>query len=381
MAHNIDMTNGRANMAFLGERKDIWHGLGQPMDQILAALRVTLKREPTTSEISAEWMKAAGLAWQAVKVPLFAKVDGLSLKDSAGQPLRGVKLPQIAIVRNDNAHPLGIASEGYEPVQPAQLIEWFDRYVSVDSRFQFDTMGSLRNGEIIWAMATFKDDVTVAGDAHKARLLMTTSFDGSMATINKATLVRVVCNNTLDASLADGGKATIRTRHSTKFDAAKVARELAAVAEGFTHYKAMGEALANVEMSKAQIAEYFKTLLDIPFDAKADDISGRKRNSFDAMVGAYQATVREGTPAGTRWAALNAATRYVDHDKSVKGDKTEARVLSANFGSGASLKAKAVALLYADGEPTRLESSLAATTGNSGGSLLDQALAATSVAA
>ena len=31
MAHNIDMTHGRANIAFLGDRKDIWHRLGQQM--------------------------------------------------------------------------------------------------------------------------------------------------------------------------------------------------------------------------------------------------------------------------------------------------------------------------------------------------------------
>src|ERR1700704_2377376 len=31
MAHNIDMTNDRANIAFLGSRNDVWHRLGQEM--------------------------------------------------------------------------------------------------------------------------------------------------------------------------------------------------------------------------------------------------------------------------------------------------------------------------------------------------------------
>ncbi|MGO3930848.1 hypothetical protein [Rhodopseudomonas pseudopalustris] len=31
MAHNIDMTNGRANIAYLGSRMDVWHRLGQEM--------------------------------------------------------------------------------------------------------------------------------------------------------------------------------------------------------------------------------------------------------------------------------------------------------------------------------------------------------------
>lgn len=29
MAHNIDMSNDRVNFAFTGDRKAIWHGLGQ----------------------------------------------------------------------------------------------------------------------------------------------------------------------------------------------------------------------------------------------------------------------------------------------------------------------------------------------------------------
>jgi hypothetical protein len=31
MSHNIDMTGGRYNMAFTGDRKDIWHRHGQQM--------------------------------------------------------------------------------------------------------------------------------------------------------------------------------------------------------------------------------------------------------------------------------------------------------------------------------------------------------------
>jgi hypothetical protein len=33
MAHEIDMTNGRANIAFMGNRNDVWHRLGQEMKE------------------------------------------------------------------------------------------------------------------------------------------------------------------------------------------------------------------------------------------------------------------------------------------------------------------------------------------------------------
>jgi phage/plasmid-like protein (TIGR03299 family) len=207
-------------------------------------------------------------------------------------------------------------------------------------------LARLKNGEIIWATASFKDSLLVVGEAHKARLLMTTTFDGSGATINKATMTRVVCNNTLDAALSDK-KATIRTRHNTKFNADRVRAELATIAAGFEHYKAMAEAMVAVDVAPDDISKFFKGLLDIPFDAKQDDISGRKMNQFRALSDAYRATIQEGTQAGTAWTALNAVTRYVDHDKATRGgaNQDEARVLSANFGSGATMKARAVELL------------------------------------
>lgn len=334
MAHNIDMTNGRANMAFLGSREDIWHRLGQAMEQ---------------GQSIEAWATAAGLAWHAVKVPLFANVSSLGLIDTANGslPLRGVKLPQVALVRSDNAAPLGIATDTYIPHQPAQVLEWFKDYVGVDSRFELDTAGSLKGGQIIWAQAKFNGDMQIAGEAHKARLLMSTSFDSTAATINKATMTRVVCNNTLSAALADGGKSIVRTRHNTKFDPAKVQAELSRIASGFDAYKVMAEAMAVATMSQTDTSQFFKAILDIPFDAERKDISGRKMNQFDALRSAYAKTQNEGTQAGTQWCALNAVTRYVDHDRTTRGGSSndEARALSNEFGSGAKLKAKAVQLL------------------------------------
>lgn len=76
-------------------------------------------------------------------------------------------------------------------------------------------------------------------------------------------------------------------------------------------------------------------------------MSTRKSNQFDALVNSYQATVDEGTEVNTAWCALNAVTRYVDHERSARGDDTEtlARFRSSQFGSGAAMKAKAWNLL------------------------------------
>lgn len=295
------------------------------------------------------WAKAAGLEWSAVKVPALADISSTEhfLKNPHTERNQSVE-GQCFIVRSDTAHVLGYASDGYQPVQPSEVLGWFEQYVSVNSRFHIDTAGSLKSGEIIWAMAKFQD-LEIVGEKHVAQLLMTTTFDCSGATINKATLTRVVCNNTLDAAMADGGKSIIRTRHNTAFNAQRVGKELATIAQGFESYRLMAEAMYNVSMSKEQISNFFKSCLDIPFDAKKD-VSTRKLNQLSTLQDCYRDTIGEGTKPQTQWAALNSITRYVDHERSVRtgaNDVSEARVLSAQFGSGAALKQKAIGLLLA----------------------------------
>jgi len=328
MAHNIDMSNNRANIAFRGSRTDVWHRLGQEM-----APGMTID----------EWAKAAGLDWEAVKCPAYVELHGIAGQNMAPVPDRFFN------VRNDTGAVLSpnAISDIYQNVQPRAVLDWFQRYISVDDRFELDVAGSLAGGAIIWATATFNGGMTVAGENHTARLLMSTTFDGSGATRNQATMTRVVCNNTLTAAQYDK-RAVVVTRHSTMFRPEKAAKELAAVAQGFEVYKLMGDALAQAEMAREEVADFFKDCLDIPRDAKQADISTRKQNQYLELARALRTSVGEGAADGTAWAALQAVTRYVDHDRSTRngnGDETAARFTSANFGSGAALKGTAMQLL------------------------------------
>jgi phage/plasmid-like protein (TIGR03299 family) len=329
MAHDIDISTGRPAIAFRGPVDDIWHRLG------------TMKADGRDAH---QWAADAGLDWTAEKVPALADCSGLgNLPWHCRMKVDGSRF----LVRSDNGHVLGHVSDRYQPVQPADVLDWFDRYIACDDRFELDVAGALKSGEIIWATATYRDGMEVAGDRHIPRLLMTTTFDGTGSTINRATMTRVVCNNTLDCALADRQASIVRTRHSTKFDAARVGQELGRIARGFTAYKAMGEAMAGAKVTGEVVGRLFKHVLDIPFDCKKEDISARKLNQFDDLRAAYAATARE-TEANTAWAALNAVTRYVDHTKSCRGtgqDATGNRFHSAQFGTGAQMKAQAVAYL------------------------------------
>ena len=327
MSHNIDMSNGQANIAFLGSRNDIWHRLGNAMEE-----GMTLD----------QWAVAAGLAHTVSKVPLYVEWNGTK-----------VLVPNVkGIQRDDTGLVLGTGTDQYQIHQPREVLDWANRYVLQDSRFKIDVAGSLKEGRIIWVTATFgMDGVTIAGQKHVIRLLMSTTFDATGATVNKLTDTRVVCNNTLDVALGGDRRAEVRSRHTSKFNADRVSRELEGMAQAVDTYKAFGDTMADMRMVKDTVAKYFKRLLDIPFDAKAEDTSTRKLNQYGDLNRAYGQTVAEGAPRESAWAALQSVTRYVDHAKSTRGgNESEARLLSAQFGAGAAMKAEAVRLLTVDSD-------------------------------
>lgn len=337
MSANLDMSNNRANIAFLGSRADIWHKMGQEM---------------LPGQSIETWAASAGLGWTAVKVPAIVALQGPQF-DHIDFAKRFLPAPDRAfIVRSDTAGLLGYVSgegeqEGYRIVQPAEVLDWFQRYISVDDRFQLDVCGALDGGRRIWATARYNGAIDVAGENHTARVLMSTTFDASGATINQCTMTRTVCQNTLRIAHADK-RAQIKTRHSTKFDAAKVGKELAQLAGGFAQYKAIGDALGIVEMSKDAVSDFFKDCLDIDRTAKKEDTSSRKLNQFRDLSTAYRTSISEGAASGSAWAALQAITRYADHNRSVKSaglPESIARFSSAQFGSGDAMKGKAMNLL------------------------------------
>ena len=346
MGHGIDFSLGRAAVAYAGSKDDVWHRLGRE------------KMDPKASV--QDWADAACMNYGVVQEPLFAG-DSLT-------PCKGF----LATIRNDTRLCLGVGSERRKELQPIELLEWISQYVKDDDRFGLDAAGVLDGGRRIWATAVFQEPVTVAGDNHKARLLMSTAYDGTASTVNIGTMTRVICRNTMFTALSCKDKSVIKTRHSTKFDPIRVGKELACIVQGFDQYKAMGEAMARKHLDDDKIVGLFRHLLDIAPEDKAADLSTRKLNQFDALSRAYDQTCREtnDTHKGTAWSALNAVTRYIDHDRSTRsGDGAsadETRFMSAQFGSGAALKERAVAYLddICDGDLLRAGSAKTANDGD-----------------
>jgi hypothetical protein len=203
-----------------------------------------------------------------------------------------------------------------------------------------DTALSLRGGALVVATAAFEQSVSVAGDTHTVRLMSSTSYDTTMATLLAAHFTRVVCNNTFVGALL-GAAHVIKLTHAKEYNVEVAQRTMATVLQSIKEYKALGDAMASVTFTKEQLTMVFKTAIGIDLNEKKEDVSTRKMNAYRALWEDYSKTTQE-TEAGTAWAAWNAVTRFVDHTRDTKQGEANAnlsRFASATFGTGKTTKA------------------------------------------
>lgn len=334
MSDNIQHINGRDCFAFTGERSEIWHKKGNQ----------------TAHDAPREvWDHNSGHDFEVIKVPAIAAFTGEEFTHfDADDKFKETEF--FFLARRDNGHVFTPVTKSYQAVQPKTIDDFGDEYVSFDGRFKKDAAGALGDGERIWSTYRFDDDMTVAGDRLVSRLLLSTSYDATMATRAEATTTRVVCQNTLRAAhMSD--KAVVKITHRTVFSPDKVRRELAQIVASFDQFKAMGDAMAQINVTRDDCAAFFRNLLDIPLDMPKKDISTRKLNIASDLESALGVTMRErNTRDPDAWCLLNGVTRYVDHSRSVRTDGGDrdavaARFDAGTFGSGDALKGRAMGLL------------------------------------
>jgi phage/plasmid-like protein (TIGR03299 family) len=317
MAHEIDFSNGQANMAYVGETP--WHGLGQNLT----------KGAPID-----QWRIEAGLNWNAKRAQILFTEDNI---DEICNPLL-MKGESTILYRSDTKAQLGIVSPSYKIVQPGEVLEFF-RDVVARGDMDIETAGSLDGGRKVWALAKTNQDFRIMGqDKVEGYLLLATSFDGTLSTRAQFTSVRVVCNNTLQMSLK--GAKGISIPHSSEFKADGVKIDLGILDGGFKQFEEKANVLANRRLTSKESMNYIMQVLTGEVDP--EKLSTRAANTVRAVHNLYMgrgkgATLR--SAENTAWGALNAITEYVDHEQ---GRNANNRFRSAQFGLGADLKNKAL---------------------------------------
>ena len=325
MSHQIDFSNNRANMAYVGATP--WHKLGTQLN-------------PDAS--IDEWKIAAGMSWHIEQRPL-----AYGVKDATGAIVPRTVENLFAHVRSDTQAMIGTGSKDFKLLQPGDTLEFF-RDVVKDSRFAIETAGCLKGGAQFWALARCNLDVTLNdNDKLKSYLFIATANDAgrhSMSTITDFTSVRVVCNNTL--SIAVGSNASekrIKIPHSRQFDADAVKAQLGLIDERLETFAWEADQLTQRKMNREEVTAYFVSLF-AKYDDNGDLTNKRTLNSvMPKLLKAYQRGpgAELDSARGTAWGAVNAVTNYVDFQTRARSQ--ENRFASSQMGDGAKLKQQAFA--------------------------------------
>ena len=308
MAHMVE------TMAYAGELP--WHGLGVPVSNDLTP---------------AQMQQKAGLDWNVEKVDAFVNIGG-----------QRVKTGQQALVRTSDNTILTNVGEGWNPVQNSEAFDFFTDFV-MEGDMEMHTAGSLKNGQIVWALAKVKESFDIFGeDRVDAYFLFSNPHQYGKAIDVRFTPIRVVCNNTLTMSLNTESERAVKIGHRTSFDADLVKEKLGLATEKFAKYKEMAQFLGSKRFKVEELIQYYNEVLPSTSRKEAesiavttyDDLSRGAKMCYDALE--TQPGAEYG--AGTWWQAFNSVTYFTDHHQ---GRNAENRLHSQWFGGNQLKKVKA----------------------------------------
>lgn len=315
---------------FTGDRKAIWHGLGEQMEEGLDAVT---------------FFRRIGLDWLTELTPVYCSVNG-----------RQIQIPNSqAHLRCDTGDILGLVSDGYKPIDNGDLARFADDLLGADQAASVSTAGSLLGGKRVFCLLQMPKSIRVVKGDMVDTFLCLSNGHGGFASFNVyPTSIRVVCNNTLTWSERDLSRG-VRFHHTGDMEAKlKQARTIMGLAVREAElFEKQVKALANTDLTTGQI----ETFMDLAYTAtfgKAPDekaepeaydrwVERRKEMVLTWMMNLENERQNIAGIQGTAWAALNAYTEWSDHDRGGKWMESrpaDQRIHSNLFGVAAAAKKK-----------------------------------------
>ena len=347
MAHNLNFKEGKAS--FFTVLQKAWHGLGKVLDKC-----------PTSEEA----IKLAQLDYEVKLASIYAQLEILpsnlvhnvlevikspSQEDPNVASYKRSKLVEgrFATYRDDTKDIFGVVGSRYEVIQNAHAFDFFDEIVGKGEAI-YETAGALGKGETVFITAKLPSYIRVGkSDDIEKYLLLTTTHDGSGATIAMFTPTRVVCNNTLQAALGGSGHKVYIRHTKNAHDRLKEAHKALGIANSLSDE--LGEIFniwAKKSINDDQLHEYVKMVflnkeelqklaIGVPH---TEAVSTRKTNIINEVLEYAEIGVGQQTDTckGTLFGAYNAITGYYQNIKKFKDDseKMYSNILGANYAVG-----------------------------------------------
>lgn len=318
MPHEIEVVNGVASMAYVGEEP--WHGLGKAVPK----------------DVSPEQMlDAAELRWEVIKKELYFQTENGPVPTKAR-----------ALVRSTDNKVMTIVTDNWNPVQNIEAFTFFNDFVAAGD-MHMETAGSLRDGRMVWAMAKINESFELfGGDRVEGNLLFSNPHEFGRSIDIRFTPIRVVCANTMAIALTGDTKHAVRINHRSKFDPDEVKAVMGVAKDRLAEYKEQAMFLGKKKYSKETIVEYFNRVFPslTKDEEKTKEFNLGKfpisRQAEEAMAVLH---VQPGADfaRGTWWQAFNTVTYMTDHKL---GRSKDTRLTSAWYGLNRAKKEKALEL-------------------------------------
>ena len=337
MAHNLNFNERTGRYSFFSVQEKAWHGLGQIV---------------TDYPTSAQAINHAGLDYEVTKSPLYTKASNIiDPKDNLAIINNEVNVPNyFATIRTDNNVVLGVVGKDYHIVQNREAFSFFDSIVGGTDGILYETAGALGNGERIFITAKLPDYIRVGNgdDVIEKYIFLTTSHDGSGSITAAFTPVRIVCQNTLNASLRNMSNV-VRIRHTS---GAKQRLENAHKVMGLANqFSNQLEDIFN-NWAKVKVHDHeVKKMIQFALCPNKETLQHLKAGNEDEISTVFKNTVEDAfayamtsdsqqmnTTKGTLCGAYNAVTGYYQNVRSYKD--SEAKLQSIILGGTAQLKSQ-----------------------------------------
>ncbi|RYY36971.1 MAG: DUF945 domain-containing protein [Sphingobacteriaceae bacterium] len=310
MAHNLNFNTQTGQHAFMSVKQTAWHGLGQIVED-----------HPTSREAIA----FAGLDYEVVKAPIFARGAGLF----ESFPIAD----QFATMRTDTKAVFGVVGKDYQIVQNADAFAFFDAIVGGGEGILYETAGALGNGERIFITAKLPGYIRVGNgdDVTQKYIFLTTSHDGSGSITAAFTPVRVVCSNTLNAAMKNATNV-VRIRHTAGAkERLEQAHKVMGVADNLSiQLEGIFNDWANVRVEDKQVKQLIQLALcpnketyNLLKKGATEELSTMYKNACDAAFEYAMAddSQQTETTKGTLFGAYNCITGYYQNVRSFKTDE------------------------------------------------------------
>ncbi len=295
MSHLIE------TMFYVGETP--WHGLGTALD------------EPPTIE---EALELSGLDWQVSKIPTYFEITQKNA--GGGTSCRDKETGHFVTVRNDKQSVLGNVGSKYTVLQNSEAFKPFE--VILDYGFKLETAGSIDEGKKVWILAKSPEKYKIGDDAIDDYIMIYTSHDGSSGSCFRDVKIRVVCQNTLDASLSNRATAEYKLRHTSSIKERVDTLTNQLRERNGNVKKAIDEMnrFVEVDMTPEMLNLYIESVMPVLKNRHRESVPELGIWTRNKTLPVYEKITDlfyngKGNKGKTLWDAYNAITEYHDHHK------------------------------------------------------------------